>query len=178
MLIRSGRILLRAAEESDAGFLARLMNADEAVLAYGPHFPRSTASTLQQITDPRSICLVAEEASDGTPIGFIRSVLSWGDTAMSIEDFVLDPAFMGRGYGQEALGTLLRFFFHTRVGRRAELQVRADNLPAVRCYLALGFKEEGRRRSVVPAGWGTAESQDYLVMGILPGELTPPGAGG
>jgi RimJ/RimL family protein N-acetyltransferase len=177
MLIRTGRLLLRAAEDSDASFVAHVMNADEAVLAYGPHFPRSAAFALQKIRDPRSTCLIAEEASTRTPVGFIRSVLSWGDTAMSIEDFVLDPAFMRRGYGREALGALLKFFFDTWVGRRAELQVRADNAPAIRCYLALGFKEEGRRRSVVPAGWGTAESQDYLVMGLLPGELISPGSG-
>jgi RimJ/RimL family protein N-acetyltransferase len=81
---------------------------------------------------------------------------------------------MGRGYGREALGALVRFFFDTWVGRRAELQVRADNVRAIRCYLALGFKEEGRRRSVAPAGWGAPQSQDYLIMGILPGELTNP----
>jgi RimJ/RimL family protein N-acetyltransferase len=174
MLIRSERLLLRAAEDADAAFVTALFNADESVIAYGPHFPVSTRATLEKLRAPRSVSLIAQRLEDEAPVGFVRFWLSWGDTVMNVDDVIFSAEYQGAGYGREALGALLEHFFRQWGGRRVELQVRSHNERAVRTYKCLGFVEEGRRRQVVPPGWSADTDPDYLLMGLLADEYVPP----
>jgi RimJ/RimL family protein N-acetyltransferase len=174
MLIRSTRLLLRAVEDTDAAFVAGLFNGDGSVVAYGPHFPVSARAALDRLRTPHSVALIGQRLADDTPVGIVRFRLSWGDSVMNIEDVIFSADHRGSGYGREALGALLSHFFRRWGGRRVELQVRAQNGRAVRTYKGLGFVEEGRRRQVVPAGWGADIDPDYLLMGLLADEYLPP----
>ena len=52
----------------------------------------------------------------------------------------------GRGYGSDALRTMMRWAFRHLNLHRLELSVDPDNAPALRIYRKLGFVDEGRRR--------------------------------
>ena len=52
----------------------------------------------------------------------------------------------GQGIGQEALGLLQRFAFHTLGLERLELEVHMDNAAALACYRRAGFTLEGVKR--------------------------------
>lgn len=57
-----------------------------------------------------------------------------------------DPAYWGRGYGQDAIRTLLRFAFAELGLRRITLIADADNERGIRCYEKCGFVREGLLR--------------------------------
>ncbi|HBA59798.1 MAG TPA: N-acetyltransferase [Elusimicrobia bacterium] len=57
---------------------------------------------------------------------------------------IADKKFWGKGYGSDALRTLLRLLFNELNARKVLLNVFAFNARAVACYEGLGFREEGR----------------------------------
>ncbi len=63
---------------------------------------------------------------------------------------------------------VLRYAFGTLDLHRVDLKVLDFNLRAIRCYLACGFREEGREREAarVDDRW-----HDDVIMGILAHEL-------
>ena len=77
---------------------------------------------------------------------------------------VMAPDSAGRGYGREALRLLLDYAFRQMNLNRVYLRVYAENERAVRCYLACGFREEGRQREQV---YFDGHYGDVLEMGIL-----------
>jgi RimJ/RimL family protein N-acetyltransferase len=50
------------------------------------------------------------------------------------------PQYVGQGYGTEALGLFLRYYFQEMRFERMVLDVAAVNVRAVRCYERCGFK--------------------------------------
>jgi RimJ/RimL family protein N-acetyltransferase len=172
MLIRGSRTVLRAAVDEDAPTIAALFDDEHAAAAYGPRFPRSVAATLAELRDEKDRSLAIDV--DQQLRGYLRASLSWADEVLTVQDFLLDANLVGQGYGGDALGALLQFFFRHWGGRRAELQVRADNPRALRCYQRLGFQIEGRRREVIPRNWGPPGNPDYLLMGLLSAEFKTP----
>ncbi len=77
---------------------------------------------------------------------------------------VLDGACVGRGYGRDALHTLLRWAFEIQNFQRISLETWATNERALRCYRAVGFVEEGRMREVM---WLDGAYVNAVQMGIL-----------
>jgi RimJ/RimL family protein N-acetyltransferase len=80
-----------------------------------------------------------------------------------------DEASRSRGYGTDAVRTLVRFAFDEMNLNRVELDVFAFNARAIACYRKCGFVEEARRRQAHFAG---GAYHDTIVMGVLRGELT------
>lgn len=80
---------------------------------------------------------------------------------------VLCPDSQKMGIGREAVSMLLRCAFETWNLNRVYLHVDADNLKAIACYKACGFREEGRMRE--DRYWG-GSYHDTLCMGILRSE--------
>lgn len=77
-------------------------------------------------------------------------------------------AHWGRGYGFDALRTLITFGFRELNLRRVWLRVDADHPRAIALYERLGFRGEGLLRS---ADWRRGRPVDVLVMGILRAEF-------
>ena len=75
-----------------------------------------------------------------------------------------DRAYWGRGYGRDAVRTLLAYAFRHLNLERVWLWVHADNERAVGAYRACGFVEEGRLRR---HAWSDGAFVDVLCMGVL-----------
>ncbi len=75
-----------------------------------------------------------------------------------------DRDYWNHGYGREAVGLLLEYAFCYWNMHRVGLMTSSDNVRAQRCYLACGFKEEGRLRQT---RWLGGHYVDTVCMGIL-----------
>ncbi len=72
--------------------------------------------------------------------------------------------YWGKGYGTDALQTLVAWGFYTLNLNRVELRVFANNTRAIRSYEKVGFMLEGRQRQAI---FKNGTYQDELVMGVL-----------
>lgn len=70
----------------------------------------------------------------------------------------------GRGYGTDALRTLVRFGFEEMNLNRIALDVYDFNERAIASYLKCGFIEEGRRRQDIYKG---GRHIDVVMMALL-----------
>lgn len=70
----------------------------------------------------------------------------------------------GKGYGREVLALLTDFAFRHRNVHRVQLSTLATNEPALRCYRAVGFVEEGRLRD---SAWVEGAYVDEVLMSRL-----------
>ena len=69
-----------------------------------------------------------------------------------------------KGYGQDAVRTLVDYAFKHHIMHRVGLECLADDERAVTCYRKVGFVEEGRLRQ---RDWVNGDYHDVMVMGIL-----------
>ena len=75
-----------------------------------------------------------------------------------------DKTCWDRGYGTDAILTILRFAFDEMNLHRVWLQVHDDNARAIACYKKCGFVEEGRLRH---DRYRHGTYHDTIEMGIL-----------
>lgn len=75
--------------------------------------------------------------------------------------------FLGRGYGTDAVRTLVRYAFAELGVHRVQLGAWAFNTRAIASYARAGFTEEGRRRQVV---FHDGHWYDEVLMSILEDE--------
>jgi RimJ/RimL family protein N-acetyltransferase len=78
--------------------------------------------------------------------------------------------FWRKGFGQDAVRTLVDYAFEYLNMNRVALQVLAEDPRAVGAYRKVGFVEEGRQRQL---GWLRGVYEDVLVMAILREEWKP-----
>lgn len=118
---------------------------------------RQTANEAENV-----VAMVVE--ADGALVG--RATLFRFDAlARSCEIGVaFAPEHRGKGYGREALRLLVDFAFRHRNVHRVQLSTLATNEPALRCYRAAGFVEEGRLRS---SAWVDGAYVDEVLMSVL-----------
>jgi RimJ/RimL family protein N-acetyltransferase len=77
---------------------------------------------------------------------------------------IYDPAFLGQGYGRDAINVLLDWAFRIQNWRRIGLETLAPNERAIRAYRACGFVEEGRLRQ---QAYVDGHYTDVVLMGLL-----------
>jgi RimJ/RimL family protein N-acetyltransferase len=78
-----------------------------------------------------------------------------------------EKAYWNRGYGADAIDTLLEFAFSTLGLHKVELRLGVGNKRALACYRNCGFKIEGRKREQTFHG---GKYCDELIMSILRSE--------
>jgi RimJ/RimL family protein N-acetyltransferase len=85
-------------------------------------------------------------------------------------DIFLDPAVHGRHIGRDAVRTVARHLIDAREHHRVVIDPAVENVAAIRCYAAVGFRPVGvmRRyeRDADGVGW-----HDALLMDLLADEL-------
>jgi RimJ/RimL family protein N-acetyltransferase len=86
-----------------------------------------------------------------------------------------DKDFWSKGYGADAIITLLRFGFDEMNLHRIDLTVDEDNARGIACYTKVGFVEEARLRH---DRYTRGRYADTLVMGILRHEFEKRHGGG
>jgi len=168
-MLRGERVVLRPVEKDDLKKLHDLRsNVELEMLAGGAWEPRPLAAYEKEFEKD----LDSHEKGnflievDGNVIGEI-GLHDWRNRRAGSASFgvgILDPNYLGKGYGREAINLLLDWSFRIMNYRRIHLQTLASNERAVRCYRSCGFVEEGRLRQ---DEYYNGAYDDVLVMGIL-----------
>jgi RimJ/RimL family protein N-acetyltransferase len=116
-------------------------------------------------TRPPEITYAIETLQDGTHIGSV-SLHHVGHTAHHSDLGVLigDKTYWNRGFGTDAITTMLHHAFEDLNLNRVSLEVHDDNGRAIACYRKCGFIEEGRLRQ---DRYRHGQYADTIVMGIL-----------
>jgi aminoglycoside 6'-N-acetyltransferase len=84
-------------------------------------------------------------------------------------DLYIDPAFHRRGYGTDAIATLVAYLIDVVGHQRLVIDPAVDNAAAIACYSNVGFKPVGRMRRYERATNGSFH--DGLLMGLLAEEF-------
>ncbi|MBN2848674.1 MAG: GNAT family N-acetyltransferase [Coriobacteriia bacterium] len=108
-------------------------------------------------------------AEDGRPIGIcgldtVDRLHRWAEVGIVIGSL----PDQNRGYGRDALVTLLRFAFDTLGLHRVSIKANAENERAVHLYASLGFTEVGRERDVV---FMRGHFRDHICFDMLEDEF-------
>lgn len=69
-----------------------------------------------------------------------------------LQIYIGEATFQGRGYGEKFMQMALEYVFFRKRFHRISLHVRETNLPALKLYRKLGFKEEGLERDSILVG--------------------------
>jgi len=163
--LRGEKVVLVPVAARHVAELRRILHTPEVRVRWGdedkhPDWP---------FDDPESVRFAV--IVDGAVRGMVQY---WEETEpmyrhASVDIFV-DPAVHNRGVGRDAVGTLVRHLVHERGHHRLTIDPAADNLAAIRCYSAVGFRPVGvmRRyeRDADGRGW-----HDGLLMDLLAEDL-------
>ena len=174
-MIEGEIVNLRAPERDDLDRLWTWINDPEVIEHLSMRYPMSREAERawleMQTAGPLRFFDVrfAIETKDGAQIGsiaFHRVVAEQRSATLGI--MIGDKAHWSRGYGADAIRTLLRFAFDQMNLRRVDLSVDADNARGIACYTKVGFTLEGRLRQ---ARYQRGRYEDLLVMSILRDEF-------
>jgi RimJ/RimL family protein N-acetyltransferase len=166
MEIRGATVVLRTAEPGDTPELVRIRRAPEVAARWGdvadedPAWPFDDEETVL-------FCVLL----DGAVVGMIQySEENTPQYRHAGIDLFLDPRVHGRGLGRDAVRALARHLVEDLGHHRLVIDPAADNVAAIRCYAAVGFRPVGVMRQyehdVDGAGW-----HDGLLMDLLADEL-------
>jgi RimJ/RimL family protein N-acetyltransferase len=169
-MLRGEKVTLRPLERDDLKTLHALhaANVDLVLLADGEWSPESLMAREKQFDkglDEEDASRFAIEA-DGKVIGSVGLHPWHGHRAgnVSLGIGIYDPAYLGKGYGRDALNVFLDWCFRIQNYRRVGLSTGANNERALRAYRACGFIEEGRRRQ---HEYVNGEYEDEVILGLL-----------
>jgi RimJ/RimL family protein N-acetyltransferase len=164
------RVVLRPYEREDVPRQHALMaNLDLVLPAYAAWDPMPLAAREKQFDQRPPERERGEFAIEieGRFVGFINLhpwSLNHRSGSASFGMAILDPDYVGKGYGREALGLFLDWCFRIQNFRRIGLITWSTNERAIRCYRACGFAEEARERE---AQYTDGRYVDVVRMGLL-----------
>lgn len=73
------------------------------------------------------------------------------------------PSQRRQGYASEAIGLVLRYYFHERRYQKVNAEVYGFNEPSIRLHERLGFVQEGRLHRMIYSG---GQFHDALIYGM------------
>ncbi len=165
------RTRLRAMEREDIPTFARWFNDPEVrryLLMYEPMSRVKEERWFEETLNSRGEFLytIDAETKDGWVtignVGLHR--VDWKNRTATLGIVLGEKTYWGRGYGTDAVRTMLRFAFHELNLHRVELETFSFNPRAWRCYERLGFRHEGTRREALHR---EGRYHDVHTMGIL-----------
>ncbi len=167
-MIFGQKIRLRRVEREDIPTFVRWFNDPEVREFLMMYLPMSTAEEekwFERQLEDRNSDVFAIETADGVLIGNIGlHDINWRDRRAELGIAIGEKAYWGKGYGSDAIRTLLRFAFQEMNLHRVSLRVREDNARAIRAYEKCGFQLEGRMREAM---FGHGRYFDELHMAVL-----------
>ena len=159
---------LRAIERSDIPTFLRWFNDPEVRQYLSMYLPLSEAQEerwFERQLEDDSSHVFAIETADGVHIGNVGlHDIDWKNRRALCGIVIGEKEYWNRGYGSDALRTLLRFAFEELNLHRVFLHVFDFNERAIRCYEKVGFRHEGRLRQ---ARFTEGRYVDELVMAVL-----------
>lgn len=166
--LKGSKVALRPGDESDIYLLHKWYNDDELNKLAGWSSSKVTASKLRYNMsrsfgyDPMNLMIDNEE---GTPIGTIQLYdFNEQDKSCKLGIRIGDRNYWSKGYGADAVNTLLEYAFMKIDIYRVTLKVYEYNERAVKCYLKCGFQYEGRTRQ---SAYIDGKFYDEIIMGAL-----------
>lgn len=174
-MIEGTLVNLRAPEVSDLERNQAWINDPEVTRYLNARYPISMAAEdvwmrarAQAMLSYHTV-FFAIETKDGTHIGNTSfHEVRPEDRKARLGIMIGDKAYWSKGYGTDAIITVLRFAFDEMNLHRVDLTVDAENEHAIACYVRCGFVEEARLRE---ERYGRGRYSDQLIMGILRGEF-------
>ncbi|MFD5634302.1 GNAT family N-acetyltransferase [Streptomyces sp. NPDC127077] len=175
-------VRLRALRSEDAEHHLRWRNDPEVVrwaTAGDPSFGPVTAEsiglgfeTMLRLNPRESAVFTVEDLASGSVIGMAdyRDLDPYVGVA-TLGVTIGEREFWGRGHGSDVLRLLVDHLFGAYCLSRLELDTWSGNERAVRAFTALGFHEEGRRRSAVLL---EGKRYDSVLFGMLREEWANP----
>jgi len=169
-MLRGERAVLRPIQRADLARLWELLEDFEVALLSetGPVLPVSLARyearfDQEAAEPPRDQTWFAVEADQQVigQIGLYRIDHFNRRCELGIS---LGRAYWGKGFGQDAVRTLVDYAFMHLNMNRVSLQVLADDPRALGAYRKVGFVEEGRLRQ---QAWVQGRFEDELLMAVV-----------
>jgi len=181
-MIYGDRVRLRAIEREDIPRFVRWFNDPEVrryLTAYEPMSRVKEERWFEGYLSRRDDIILAIEAREGDEWVHIGNVglhrIDWKNRVAKLGIVIGERGYWGRGYGTDAVRTMLRYAFLELGLNRVELEVFGFNRRAIRCYEKAGFVREGARRHAL---YRDGKYHDVVIMGILRSEFSPEPAGG
>lgn len=165
-------VRLRAPEPEDSQMVHYWMNDPEVTEHLSERYPLATSDDFWLAgSGPITFSLVrlAIETKDGEHIGGINLHQIDAESRNAGLGIIIGAkAHWDRGYGGDAIVTLLRFAFDEMNLHRVWLTTVEYNKRAIACYRRCGFREEARLRQHV---FRHGRYVDFIQMGILRDEF-------
>jgi RimJ/RimL family protein N-acetyltransferase len=180
-MVHSGRVALRARQESDVAILHAELYEDVEMWSRADTRPwrpipaGSAASpyALREPPDSAAVFSVVELAAGEQPgSGQSAGELAGSASLWSIDlhnrsahiGLVLRPAYRGRGLGTDVVRALCGYGFRSRGLHRLQIETLTDNVAMIRAAIRAGFTREGTRRR---SGWVNGGFLDDALFGLL-----------
>lgn len=178
-MLEGNLVRLRAPEPEDSQMVHYWMNDPDVTEHLTARYPLATSDEFWLAgSGPIMFSLVrlAIETKDGEHIGGINLHQTDAESGNACLGIIIGAkAHWDRGYGGDAIVTLLRFAFGEMNLHRVWLTVLATHERGIACYRRCGFREEARlRRHVFRHGL----YHDFITMGILRDEFDEQHEGG
>ncbi len=171
-MIRGERVVLRPVEERDYPLIHTWQNHPEVWFWMDYERPFSLEDIAEGEARARAEGHPFVIEAEGRPIGRIGlNQFRARDRICSLYVYIGDPTAGRKGYGQDAITTLLAYAFDRLDLHMIELWCLAANEQAVESYRACGFVQEGtlRDRSFKDGRW-----HDRVIMSITREEFGSP----
>lgn len=153
-IVKGKRTTLRTPVEDDLASYSRWM-ADMRLRHAGPiwHEPAMPATWKERLKEQakeQRVVLWSIEA-DGRLIGLARARLGSleGPPGAHLQHFMIDPEEWRKGHGFDAALALHRYFFDYLDLQRCGIELRADNVAALRIAERLGYTEFARGHQAI-----------------------------
>jgi RimJ/RimL family protein N-acetyltransferase len=163
---------LRAIEREDIPTFVRWFNDPEVRHYLEMYLPMSKAEEEQWFEGylkNESSRFFGIETQDGVFIGNVGlHSIDWKNRSAVLGIVIAEKEYWGRGYGSDAITTLLGFVFGEMNLHRIHLSAFEFNERAIRCYEKCGFRREGRARDAL---FREGRYHDAIHMAILSDEF-------
>ena len=166
-MIVGKKINLVALEHEHLKLLHKWANDPELRRIVGPYFPvsvREKEKWFDQVVASENKKVFIIQTKDKDNIGYMYLNVDWVHRKAELAIAICEKEFLGKGYGTDAVKTLLGYGFHELDFNRIYVYVFAFNKKAVQLYKKCGFKREGLIRGDYLI---RGKYQDRLIMSVL-----------
>ncbi len=162
------KLILRQGQEKDIYYLINWYSDKELNKLAGWAEGKPNIHALKQNIskgfgyDPMNLVI---ETNGGKPIGTIQ-LYNFDELNQSCKLGIRigDREYWGKGYGEDAINTILKYAFYKLDIFRVSLKFYEYNNRASNCYVKCGFKHEGKTRK---SAYIDGEFYDEIIMGVL-----------